>query len=167
MHPLQCASRWLGAISCTRVESAWQYDWLKYSQWSKCGVPCHGDHDQSLHERSLQALALCMWLPNLIQLQKTSCSILQDSAQSCMPSQPHPDPLLVYWERLLQRYSWGQMSVSDSKTDACSAEHSAHMNNATWPAVRPTILSIPSCACSSGTFCCTFWPSTISLTVER
>ena len=46
-------------------------------------------------------------------------------------------------------YSWGQKSVS--KISACSAEHSAHSNNAAWPGVRLTVLSIPSYACTSVT----------------
>ena len=33
-----------------------------------------------------------------------------------------------------------------SKTGACSVKHSAHSNNATWPAERLTIISIPSYA---------------------
>ena len=34
---------------------------------------------------------------------------------------------------------------------ACSAEHSTHSNNVTWPAVLLTMLSIPSYACTSVT----------------
>ena len=44
-------------------------------------------------------------------------------------------------------YGWGQKSVS--KTGACSAEQSAHSKNATSPAVRLTLLRIPSYACTS------------------
>ena len=44
-------------------------------------------------------------------------------------------------------YSWGQKSVS--KTRACSAEHSAHSNDATSPAVQLTVPRIPSYACTS------------------
>ena len=58
-------------------------------------------------------------------------------------------PLTQYWP--VYYYSWWQKSVS--KIGACSAaaEHSAHSNNATCPAVRLTVLSIPSYACTGVT----------------
>ena len=45
---------------------------------------------------------------------------------------------------------------SANKTSACSAEHSAHSNNATSPAVRLTMLRIPSYACTSVTVAADF-----------
>ena len=47
------------------------------------------------------------------------------------------------WQGCMQQaiYSWGQKSAF--KTRACSANHSAHSNNATSPAVRLTVLRIP------------------------
>ena len=51
-------------------------------------------------------------------------------------------------------YSWGQKSVS--KTGACSAEHSAHSNNAILPAVRLTVFRISSYACTSVTVAAEF-----------
>ena len=67
-----------------------------------------------------------------------------------------------------QQCSWGQKSVS--KTGACSAEQSANNNNATWPAVRLTALTMSSYAGTSVTvaaeFDCSAYRRALTTTVS-